>query len=161
MGLDALSTFGIMKDTDRAELREDIDALVEQGYLLQTQGEFPVLRLTDRAWPVLRGSEKVVCARRQQAEAAPSRKRGRGRRAAAPEDGLYESLRMLRSNLAQAEGVPAYVVFSNATLADMAEKRPANPGQLLKVSGVGEYKAARYGRAFLEAIREWELREGE
>ena len=53
-------------------------------------------------------------------------------------------------------GVPAYVVFSNATLADMAAKRPADMVDFMDVSGVGEYKAARYGRAFLEVIRNWE-----
>ena len=60
------------------------------------------------------------------------------------------------AELAKAEGVPAYVVFSNATLADMAVKRPENMDEFLEVSGVGEYKAARYGKAFLKAIREWE-----
>jgi len=158
LGLDALSTYGIMADTDRSKIREYIDALVEQGYLAQTTGNFPVLQTTDRARAVLRGEARVTCAEREErAEAAPRRKSGNRRQtAAAPENSLYEALRNLRMELAKAEGVPAYVVFSNATLADMAVKRPENIDEFLDVSGVGEYKAARYGKAFLEAIRMWE-----
>ena len=59
-------------------------------------------------------------------------------------------------DLAKSEGVPAYVVFSNAALADMASKRPHTLQEFLDVSGVGEYKAERYGRAFLDAIQKWE-----
>ena len=154
--LDGLSTYGIMRDTDRMKIREYIDVLVEQGYLTQTTGSFPVLQTTGRAWEVLRGQTRVTYARREeQAEPTPRRKAAE-RRAVAPEDSLFEALRRLRAELAKAESVPAYVVFSNATLADMAVKRPADMVDFLDVSGVGEYKAARYGRAFLEAIQNWE-----
>ena len=158
LGLDALSTYGVMADTDRSKIRDYIDALVEQGYLRQTTGSFPVLQTTERARAVLRGEVRVTFAEREErGEAASRRKSGsRGQTAAAPENSLYEALRSLRAELAKAEGVPAYVVFSNATLADMAVKRPENRDEFLDVSGVGEYKAARYGRAFLKAIREWE-----
>ena len=156
LGLDGLSTYGIMRDTDRMKIREYIDVLVEQGYLTQTTGSFPVLQTTSRAWEVLRGQTRVTYARREeQAEPTPRRKAAE-RRNVAPEDSLFEALRRLRAELAKAEGVPAYVVFSNATLADMAVKRPADMVDFLDVSGVGEYKAARYGRAFLKAIQNWE-----
>ena len=95
--------------------------------------------------------------RKERAETAPCRKSGnRGQTAAAPKNSLYEALRSLRTELAKAESVPAYVVFSNAALADMAVKRPENMVEFLEVSGVGEYKTARYGRTFLKVIREWE-----
>ena len=156
LALDDLPTYGIMRDTDRMKIREYIDALVEQGYLVQTTGSFPVLLTTDRAWEVLRGEARVAYASRE-ARAEPIARRGMAeRRAFASEDSLFEALRGLRAELAKAESVPAYVVFSNATLADMAVKRPADMVDLMDVSGVGEYKAARYGRAFLEAIRNWE-----
>jgi len=158
LGLDALSTYGVMADTDRSKIRDYIDVLVEQGYLLQTTGSFPVLQTTGRARAVLRGEERVTFAEREErAETASRRKAGnRGQTPDAPDNSLYEALRSLRAELAKAEGVPAYVVFSNATLADMAVKRPENRDEFLDVSGVGEYKAARYGKAFLKAIREWE-----
>ena len=158
LGLDALSTYGVMADTDRSKIRDYIDALVEQGYLLQTTGSFPVLQTTERTRAVLRGEVRVSFAEREErAGTAPRRNAGsRGQAPSAPDNSLYEALRSLRAELAKAEGVPAYVVFSNATLADMAVKRPENMDEFLEVSGVGEYKAARYGKAFLKAIREWE-----
>ena len=160
LGLDGLSTYGIMADTDRSKIREYIDALVEQGYLAQTTGSFPVLQTTERAWEVLRGEVRVTYSKRIEQAEAPTRQRSKDRRNDTPDGGLYEALRNLRTELARAEGVPAYVVFSNATLADMAVKRPTSMDEFLDVSGVGEYKATRYGRAFLEAIRKWEANTG-
>ena len=160
LGLDGLSTYGIMADTDRSKIREYIDALVEQGYLAQTTGSFPVLQTTERAWEVLRGEVRVTYSKRIEQAEAPTRQRSEDRRNDTPDGGLYEALRNLRTELARAEGVPAYVVFSNATLADMAVKRPTSMDEFLDVSGVGEYKATRYGRAFLEAIRKWEANTG-
>ena len=80
------------------------------------------------------------------------------RRAAAPDNSLFETLRRVRATLAQEAGVPAYIVFSNATLTDMAVRRPVSMQEFLHVSGVGQYKAERYGAPFLEAIQKW-LRE--
>jgi ATP-dependent DNA helicase RecQ len=68
--------------------------------------------------------------------------------------GLFERLRALRRRLADAEGVPAYIVFSDAVLRQMAEHRPDSRAALLALSGVGPTKLARYGDAFLEALRE-------
>ena len=88
--------------------------------------------------------------------AEPIRKSKKGDSSSDVDDGLFEALRALRTELAKAEGVPAYVVFSNAALSDMAMKRPRDMREFLNVSGVGEYKASRYGRAFLDAIEKWE-----
>ena len=156
LGLDAFPTYGIMRDTDRMKIREYIDALTEQGYLTQTEGSFPVLRVTDRAWDVLRGKTRVTAAVRPEKAAEPVQKRKKGEYTSDADKSLFEALRALRTERAKAEGVPAYVVFSNAALADMAMKRPNDMRELLSVSGVGEYKANRYGRAFLDAIDKWE-----
>ncbi len=156
LGLNALPTYGIMRDTDRMKIREYIDALTEQGYLMQTEGSFPVLRVTDRAWDVLRGETRVTAAVRPEKAAEPMQKRKKGEYSPDKDGGLFEALRALRTELAKTEGVPAYVVFSNAALADMAMKRPHNMREFLNVSGVGEYKVNRYGRAFLEVIEKWE-----
>ena len=156
LGLDAFPTYGIMADTDTKTIREYVDALVEQGYLIQTEGRFPVLLTTERARSVLRGQARVTHSARYVPPAKPAARRGKDARASGMDDSLYEALRALRAELAKAEGVPAYVVFSNATLADMAVKHPRDMRQLLNVSGVGEYKAARYGRAFLNEIKKWE-----
>ena len=74
---------------------------------------------------------------------------------------MYDALRALRTKLAAAGGVPAYVVFSNAALLDMAARQPATPEEFLEVSGVGSVKAQRYGAAFLEAIARWRAARGD
>ena len=74
---------------------------------------------------------------------------------------MLAALKALRFRLAQAAGVPAYVVFSNAALADMAALRPLDMEEFLQVSGVGRVKAERYGEAFLKAIRDWRAGVGE
>jgi len=71
----------------------------------------------------------------------------------ASEEGLLEFLKLVRAEIAKKENVPAYVVFPNATLRDMARKRPRNRRELLQVSGVGEIRADRYGDQFLTAIQ--------
>ena len=68
---------------------------------------------------------------------------------------LYERLRLLRSELANQQRVPAYVIFSNATLADMAVKQPMTVWDLMNVSGVGRIKAEQYGELFLREIRRY------
>lgn len=158
LGLDTLPTYGIMSDTDRMKIREYIDVLTEQGYLMQTAGNYPVLFITERAWAVLRGKERVIYTTRREQPMKPVGRHRRDIPTAGNDDSLYEALRNLRTELAKAEGVPAYVVFSNATLADMAVKCPQSMRELLDVSGIGKYKAERYGQAFLDVIQKWEAK---
>lgn len=76
---------------------------------------------------------------------------------AGDEADLFDALKMLRQELAKEAGIPAYVVFSNATLTDMARKKPKTMSEFRKVSGVGELKAAWYGKTFLERIQRFEM----
>ena len=76
--------------------------------------------------------------------------------AAPPDAGLLGALKALRLRLAQRERLPAYIIFTNAALSDMAARRPATMEEFLAVPGVGEKKAQRYGQAFLEAIQAYE-----
>ena len=73
---------------------------------------------------------------------------------------LYEALRELRAELAAEHKIPAYVIFSNATLSDMAKKKPKNMTEFRKVSGVGELKANWYGKQFLARIKEFQAEQG-
>ena len=160
LDMDSLSTFGIMSGIDQNRIKAYADLLVEKGYISLVGNEYPVARLTPAARPVLRGEEKVFFTERvtrQQSPSPTSTGARKGKAApAAPDAGLYDALRALRLELAKQEGVPAYIVFSNAALADMALKRPQNMDEFLNVSGVGTFKASQYGEAFLEAIRKWE-----
>ena len=155
-GLDALPTYGIMQDTAPARMRLYLDALEEQGYLINTQGEYPVVRLAAKAKEVLFQGGTVTMTERRTEEkpkkANPAKVSGAP--ADVPED-LYERLRGVRSELAQKQHVPAYIILSNASLAEMASKRPRTTGDLMRISGVGEARAHRYGKQFLQTIAEY------
>ena len=166
LGLNELPTYGAMRDVGRARVREVLDALIAQGYLLSTGGEYPVLHTTETANAVLFSGETVqLSVRRQDAETAkqPAARRASSRRgaAAAPDEGLYDALRDLRLRLAQKANAPAYVIFSNAALADMAARKPRTREEFLSVSGVGEVKAKRYAEVFLSAIQDYLQNENE
>ena len=156
LGLDEITTYGLLKSRTRSELHAMIDHLEGEGYLESEQDpEFPTLRLSQTAGQVLYHGKKVIMKVEVEPEeiaiAAPVIKLSGGQAE------LFDALKELRSSLAKEAGVPAYVVFSNATLTDMAKKRPKNMGQFKKVSGVGEIKAAWYGAAFLKCIRDFEM----
>lgn len=154
-GLDTLPTYGIMQSTSPARMRLYLDALEEQGYLINTQGEYPVVRLAASAKEVLFQGKAVTMMERRTAE-RPKKTAARtsGAPSNVPED-LYEHLRAVRSELAQKQHVPAYIILSNASLAEMASKRPRTTGDLMRISGVGEARAHRYGKQFLQAIAEY------
>lgn len=169
--LDKLSTYGIMRDVDRSKIREYMDQLVSQGYLQISEGEYPVLRLTDASREVLFHSKSVTMPVRKQPSASSGRigggepLSGQTRRAPkaiadTPADTndtpFLDALKALRTRLAQASGVPAYIIFSNAALTQMVMKKPRTLTDFLDISGVGEVKAKRYGEAFLKVIREYE-----
>ncbi|MBQ9068769.1 MAG: DNA helicase RecQ [Eggerthellaceae bacterium] len=170
---DTLSTYGIMEDVSAHEIRFILDALIERGLLAASLGEYPVVALTEAGREFLRSGEtlvlKVPKPTKTEREKARLRDtlgqvhggRGRGRasvddaRSDAPVDpDLYQALRELRARLASEQGVPAYVVFHDKTLADMCRRQPRTREDLLEVAGVGEAKAARYGDAFLKALHE-------
>ena len=151
LGLDKLSTFGLMKETSGETLQGYVDALEQQGYLY-TEPVHRTLRTTEKAGEVLFRGEEVRILVRQKPVAE---KENRSRRPEAPfreAPGLFEELRTLRRELAEREGIPAYMVFSDATLRDMAAKMPRDEEEFLDVSGVGEFKLKKYGRAFLDRI---------
>ena len=97
-------------------------------------------------------------AERQERKAARSEKRAGQRTLEVDPNGLYAALKSLRAELAQKEGVPAFVIFSNATLEDMARRCPHTEKEFMAVSGVGQYKASRYAEEFLAMISDWEAR---
>lgn len=154
LGLDKLTTYGVLQELDRQQVREYIDFLVGEGYLAKVGSEYPVLRLTEQAKPVLFEGKPVLYTqrRRSKIEQAASSKTVSDTPA---DGGLFTALKKLRFQLASKAGVPAYIIFSNAALADMAAKKPQTMEEFLQVSGVGEVKAERYGEDFLNAINAW------
>lgn len=156
LGLDSLSTYGLMKDLPRSTVRDYVEHLEREGYL-RTEPRYATLNLTGLAGEVLFRGREVEMLRPVNPAARETRRRSRrGERAAGPAGGadgtLLSVLKALRSRLAREEGVPAYIVFSNLTLNDMAAKKPRTMEEFLEVSGVGRVKAARYGEEFLREL---------
>lgn len=152
LGLDTLSTYGIMKGTDKKTMRDYLDAM-EQAGVVTTEPRHKTLRFTPASGAVLFHGKPVSMT--QAAETAAPRKRSASAPGAPLSDGaerVLTALKQTRRDLAEREGVPLYVIFSNATLADMARRRPASMEDFLEVSGVGEVKARKYGKAFLRTL---------
>ena len=157
-GHDALSVFGAGAETSKNDWQSVIRQLIHHGYLYQDIANYSTLKLTDEVGPVLRGEIEVRLARakpkaaRGSAEERTRRGSKAARGVAEADEELFDRLRELRRLLAAEQNVPAYVVFADAALADMATGKPSTEDEFLKVSGVGAVKLQRYGEAFLSEI---------
>lgn len=152
-GLSRQSTYGIMADCTEKRLRDIIEYLCENGYMTAEGDEYPILRLTPKSRGVLTGSETL----RMMLE-IPQKKKASSAKSAAlspADEKLLTALKELRKSLAMRQSVPAYVVFSDATLMDMCRIKPKNRDEFMEVSGVGQRKAIRYGEVFLATIAEF------
>jgi ATP-dependent DNA helicase RecQ len=156
-GHDQLSTYGLLADVHRTTLKQWFDQLAAQGYL-DASGEYQVLKVTPKGRRVLSGAEtprlaKPLEVRDRKAKAAKS--------ADAPgswdgvDRALFDILRGVRRELADSRGIPAYMVFDDAALRDMARKRPVTRPQFLEVRGVGEKKSHEYADRFIEVIQDY------
>lgn len=155
LGLDKLSTYGLLRGSSAEGLYALVDQLEELG-CLRTEPKHHVLELTPEAGDVLfRGAKVEMYLRRTAPRAKPARKKRAASSLPAAGGDIYSALRALRMQIAAEEGVPPYVVFSNATLEDMAVRMPKDMDEFLRVSGVGERKAKKYGERFLAAIAKY------
>ena len=153
-GHDALSVFGIGADLGEAEWRGVVRQLLAQG-LLAVEGDYGSLVLTEASTEVLR-RERTVPMRREPERRAASTRTAKGKAAAvelSPEaEPVFERLRAWRAASAKEQGVPAYVIFHDATLRQIATEAPTTLEQLSRISGVGENKLAKYGEQLLAAL---------
>lgn len=155
-----LSTFGLLKGTAEEELRLLRTALLSRGLLAEREdGTFAV---TERAREVLRG-ERVVTLRRP-AKQPPEKQSPDGKEPLPPvpepvDEALFERLKEVRLRLARRQGVPAYVVCSDAALREICRLRPRTPEALLGVNGFGRARVERYGAALMEALTRYEASE--
>ncbi|MEO8059009.1 MAG: RQC domain-containing protein, partial [Burkholderiales bacterium] len=162
-GHESLSTFGVGADVSEAQWRVVLRQLIALGYL-QTEGEYNTLELTASARDVLRGDVQMLL---REASATPKRARaggrvtktGRGGKDKPPplpldEQGLerFAALKEWRAEVAREHNLPAFVVFHDATLAEMAQTRPDSLDALAQISGVGAKKLEAYGREILRVL---------
>jgi len=155
LGHAGLSTYGIGSDKSEQEWMSIIRQLIHHGYLLQDIASYSALKLTPAARPLLRGEEQLQLARPRtrvmSKKKMPAAAAGQG----PYDEALFHHLRALRKRLADAQGVPPYIVFGDATLIQMAREKPLAEDQLLAISGVGQSKLDKYGDDFLDAIAEY------
>jgi ATP-dependent DNA helicase RecQ len=154
-GHDRISTFGIGRELAEREWRAVFRQLVARGYLAVDAEGHGGLTLSDTCRPLLKGETSLLLGRQHLETKRKSRKARAGTPAAQVQgDPLFEALRAKRRELAQAQGVPPYVVFADKTLAAMVAERPQSLAEFARLSGVGEAKLERYGEAFLAVIRD-------
>ena len=152
-GLSRQSTYGIMADCPEKRLRDIIDHLCENGYMTAQGDEYPILKLAPKSCGVLTGQETL----RMMLEIPQKKKAAAAKDAPLPpaDEKLLAALKDLRKSLAMRQSIPAYVVFTDATLVDMCRLKPKTQEEFMEVSGVGQAKSQRYGEVFLAVIAEF------
>jgi len=158
-GHEALSVFGLLRDTTIDELRGYIDQLVGRGLLRQTDDGYPVLKLTPEGAALMKDAAALpdlalARQRKPEKDRAPRRSRVEAESWAGVDRDLFERLRALRLRTARDRGVPPYVIFHDTTLRELARLKPLSLDALRHVYGMGARKADDLGAAVLEAIRE-------
>jgi ATP-dependent DNA helicase RecQ len=147
---DTLSTYGLLKDSTRSAVRDWIEQLAEQEFIERT-GEYGVLKLTEKGRRLLKGMEQPLLLEAPKKKAVPKPSVAKDSWEGVDRE-LFEILRQLRREMAKQRAVPAYIVFTDATLRDLARKRPLTQDALLGVSGIGMKKLEQYGEELLSEI---------
>ena len=155
-GHDKQSTFGIGKDLDEQQWSSVFRQLVARDLVAVNFEHFGVLQLTDGCRPILRGEQKLILRKDIKPEKVRHVKKTAGSKTVGEINAaLWEALRAKRREIADAQDVPPYIIFHDATLMAMLEAKPANRQQLALLSGVGEQKLKLYGDQFLAVISEY------
>ncbi|MDF9558381.1 DNA helicase RecQ [Bacillus tropicus] len=136
-----LPTYGLLSNRSVKEVSEFIEFLISDELIAVEHGTYPTLKVTEKGKEVLLGKENVL--RKEQVET----------RQIVQDHPLFEVLREVRKEIAQGEGVPPFVIFSDQTLKDMCAKMPQSDSELLTVKGIGEHKLVKYGSHFLQAVQ--------
>ncbi|AQY39315.1 DNA helicase RecQ [Bacillus thuringiensis] len=136
-----LPTYGLLSNRSVKEVSEFIEFLISDELIAVEHGTYPTLKVTEKGKEVLLGKENVL--RKERVET----------RQIVQDHPLFEVLREVRKEIAQGEGVPPFVIFSDQTLKDMCVKMPQSDSELLTVKGIGEHKLVKYGSHFLQAVQ--------
>ncbi|MCX6719823.1 MAG: DNA helicase RecQ [Candidatus Staskawiczbacteria bacterium] len=145
------ASYGIGKDVTKEDWFHYLKELISLGYLKQTGSEYPIIGVTERGEEFLQGEDSIYLTK-----AEPSvevQKKKETKLSDKPyEKVLFDSLKIIRISLAKKENVPAYIIFSDATLMELAIYLPQNENEIKQISGFGDIKLAKYGKPFLKAI---------
>ncbi len=151
-----IKTYGIGADVSKQAWFDHFKDLIAQGYIEQTEGTYPVIVLTDKSTDVLSGKTKVELIKGTIKETKPPKLVAEVSLPYIQE--LFDELRNVRTEFATSEKVPPYVVFSDATLIEMATYLPQTDWEMRKISGVGDLKFQKYGAEFLRGIKDYCLK---
>jgi ATP-dependent DNA helicase RecQ len=166
LGHDRLTAYGSLRGEKKSQVRAWIDQLVAQGLLARSDDEYPTLLVTRAGHAVLRGEAAAAPLTTATAVAAPAPARRASGGVTPPSRGsqvvasgvadseIFEILRALRRRVAEERGVPPYLIFSDASLRDMARVRPSTLEEFREVKGVGDWKLETFGERFVTAVRE-------
>jgi ATP-dependent DNA helicase RecQ len=159
---DQIKTYGAGKHRDKPFWRSLIGEMLSRGHLTLDPGPYPVLKLTEACLPVLQGKETFEILELGRREKAAPKKRSADYGAAGDEGeaadidrDLFDRLRALRKTLAQRQGIPPYMVFSDRTLHEMCRQMPMTLSALREIPGVGDNKRDKYGMEFVQEMREY------
>jgi ATP-dependent DNA helicase RecQ len=153
-GHEKLSTYGLLKEHGKADVRDWVYQLIGQGVLMQQGEEYPLLVLNEASWEVMRGQRAVRLVqpvRRKKGEKAEKAKVDAASWEGIDKD-LFEALRGLRRRLAEEKQVPPYIIFPDNVLRGLARIRPSSLERMRLVSGIGDAKLRQFGEPFLEVI---------
>jgi len=159
-GHDKVSTWGIGENLKNHEWNSLYRQLISQGYL-NTNSEYGGVELTEKSRALLRGEETLIARKYRKPEKVKSTSKGSKAKSElrAMDEELFEALRECRADLASEQGVPAFVIFADTSLIEMARKRPHTEETFRYINGVGDMKLERYGEKFMAVIREYPLPE--
>lgn len=152
-GLDRLPTYNALHDVSEAQIRDVLNQMIADGFLLAGEGRLPVIQFGPRAVETIAPDfhyeiKKNTTAKKKKQSSLPASTTPSG-----SDDDLFELLRQTRLEIARKSAKPPYLIFSDKTLRDMAARKPRNTTEFLQVNGVGENKLKRYGEEFLRVIR--------
>jgi ATP-dependent DNA helicase RecQ len=149
-----LSTFALLKESSKPEVRDWIYQLIGQGVLIQVGDEYPVLKLNEASWEVLRGQREVrlIQLKRRAKGQGPKKSRSEEVSWEGVDRPLFDALRHLRRQIAQEIAKPPYVIFSDDTLRELARVRPSTLERMRQVRGIGDVKLRTYGERFLTVL---------
>ena len=155
---DKLPTFGVGKDRKAGEWRSIFRQISAIGLIAQDMMEHGRWWVTDEGWKILKGEGRIELRKDLATSSAKGSRRDRKAAVASAigseaDGALLDALKALRSKLAKAQNVPAYVVFSDRTLVELATHRPASPAAMREIHGIGDAKLERYGTAFLDVVQ--------
>ncbi|BAV09967.1 ATP-dependent DNA helicase RecQ [Filimonas lacunae] len=153
-----LKTYGAGKEYSKDQWRSFMKEMIQLGYLKQTDGQYPILQLTEESKPVLKGEAVLmltVLTKAPETKTKPVATKGVAASMPAIEQDLFDALKALRKQIATSENVPPYIIFSDATLSELASYLPITLSDISKINGFGEVKMAKYGEPFLEMVQDY------